>query len=64
MGYNSERLQFMSRQYLRGLDRAFWWVWMISLAPEETRERKSAFGRCVVMETTIRRGRWVYRGAG
>src|SRR3569833_586236 len=41
------------------LDDVFWWVWMISLAPEETRERKSAFGRCVVLETTIRGGRWI-----
>lgn len=41
------------------LDDAFWWVWMSSLAPEETAERKSAFGRCAVVETLIRSGRWL-----
>ncbi|KAI1375422.1 DUF1708-domain-containing protein [Hypoxylon crocopeplum] len=41
------------------LDDAFWWVWMNSLAPEETAERKSAFGRCAVIETLIRAGRWL-----
>lgn len=41
------------------LDEAFWWVWMSSLAPEETPERKSAFGRCAVVETKIRSGRWL-----
>ncbi|KAL0935317.1 morphogenesis protein [Colletotrichum truncatum] len=41
------------------LDEAFWWVWMSSLAPEETPERKSAFGRCAVIETSIRSGRWL-----
>lgn len=41
------------------LDDAFWWVWMNSLAPEETPERKSAFGRCAVIETIIRNGRWL-----
>ncbi|KAH6609280.1 hypothetical protein Trco_002626 [Trichoderma cornu-damae] len=41
------------------LDDAFWWVWMTSLAPEETPERKSAFGRCAVVETEIRGSRWL-----
>ncbi|KAK8122440.1 hypothetical protein PG984_011110 [Apiospora sp. TS-2023a] len=41
------------------LDEAFWWVWMSSLAPEETPDRKSAFGRCAVIETIIRSGRWL-----
>ncbi|KAJ9132001.1 DUF1708-domain-containing protein [Pleurostoma richardsiae] len=41
------------------LDDAFWWVWMTSLAPEETPGRKSAFGRCAVVETVIRTGRWL-----
>ncbi|KAK2046884.1 DUF1708-domain-containing protein [Colletotrichum somersetense] len=41
------------------LDESFWWVWMSSLAPEETPERKSAFGRCAVIETSIKRGRWL-----
>lgn len=41
------------------LDDAFWWVWMNSLAPEETPERKAAFGRCAVIETIIKNGRWL-----
>ncbi|KAK6820504.1 morphogenesis protein [Apiospora arundinis] len=41
------------------LDESFWWVWMSSLAPEETPDRKSAFGRCAVIETIIRSGRWL-----
>ncbi|KAH8682159.1 hypothetical protein BX600DRAFT_505773 [Xylariales sp. PMI_506] len=41
------------------LDDSFWWVWMSSLAPEETAARKSAFGRCAVIETVIRSGRWL-----
>ena len=41
------------------LDDCFWWVWMSSLAPEETAERKAAFGRCAVVETKIRSGRWL-----
>ena len=41
------------------LDDAFWWVWMNSLAPEETSDRKAAFGRCAVIETTISDGRWL-----
>ncbi|KAH7256604.1 hypothetical protein BKA59DRAFT_78920 [Fusarium tricinctum] len=41
------------------LDDSFWWVWMASLAPEETSERKSAFGRCAVIETKISYGRWL-----
>lgn len=41
------------------LDDSFWWVWMMSLAPEETPDRKAAFGRCAVIETIIRNGRWL-----
>ncbi|KAL2270204.1 hypothetical protein VTJ83DRAFT_2388 [Remersonia thermophila] len=41
------------------LDDAFWWVWMSSLGPEETPERKAAFGRCAVVETNIQVGRWL-----
>lgn len=41
------------------LDDSFWWVWMTSLAPEETPERKSSFGRCAVIETSLRSGRWL-----
>ena len=41
------------------LDDAFWWVWMTSLAGEEPAERKSVFGRCALIETTIMNGRWL-----
>lgn len=40
------------------LDDAFWWVWMTSLAGEEPNERKGVFGRCALVETTIR-GNWL-----
>jgi hypothetical protein len=41
------------------LDDSFWWVWISSLAGEETLERKAAFGRCALVETVIRGGRWL-----
>ena len=41
------------------LDDSFWWVWITSLAGEETLERKAAFGRCALVETIIRGGRWL-----
>ena len=41
------------------LDDAFWWVWMTSLAGEETTERKSAFGRCALVETNVKGGKWL-----
>lgn len=41
------------------LDNAFWWVWMNSLAPEETSERKAAFGRCAIIETKLAGGSWL-----
>jgi hypothetical protein len=41
------------------LDDSFWWVWISSLAGEETSERKAAFGRCALIETVIRSGRWL-----
>lgn len=41
------------------LDDAFWWVWMNSLAPEETSSRKSAFGRCAVIEIKMQNGQWL-----
>ena len=41
------------------LDDAFWWVWITSLAGEETTGRKSVFGRCALIETTIRGGTWL-----
>ncbi|KAG5979243.1 hypothetical protein E4U55_005384 [Claviceps digitariae] len=41
------------------LDSAFWWVWMNSLGPEETPVRKSAFGRCAVIETKVAGGSWL-----
>jgi hypothetical protein len=41
------------------LDETFWWVWMTSLAGEETSERKSVFGRCALIETQIQGARWL-----
>ncbi|RFU33768.1 hypothetical protein B7463_g2569, partial [Scytalidium lignicola] len=41
------------------LDDAFWWVWISSLAGEEPSERKAAFGRCALVETIIRGGKWL-----
>lgn len=41
------------------LDDAFWWVWITSLAGEETTERKAVFGRCALIETTIDGGTWL-----
>lgn len=41
------------------LDDTFWWVWMTSLAPEETSDRKAAFGRCTLIETKIPGAKWL-----
>ena len=41
------------------LDETFWWVWMISLASEETTDRKAAFGRCTLIETRIQGAKWL-----
>ncbi|KAI4716456.1 DUF1708-domain-containing protein [Aureobasidium sp. EXF-10727] len=41
------------------LDDCFWWVWMTSLASEETAARKSVFGRCALIETGLLHGRWI-----
>ncbi|KAH8813031.1 hypothetical protein F5884DRAFT_320931 [Xylogone sp. PMI_703] len=41
------------------LDDAFWWVWITSLAGEEPSDRKAAFGRCALVETIIRGGKWL-----
>ncbi|KKA26187.1 hypothetical protein TD95_000079 [Thielaviopsis punctulata] len=41
------------------LDDCFWWVWISSLGPEETANRKSSFGRCAVIETDIKAARWL-----
>ncbi|TGO06822.1 hypothetical protein BTUL_0469g00010 [Botrytis tulipae] len=41
------------------LDDSFWWVWISSLAGEETVDRKASFGRCALIETTIKGGRWL-----
>ena len=41
------------------LDDTFWWVWITSLAGEETVQRKSAFGRCALIETRISGGKWL-----
>ena len=40
------------------LDDAFWWVWITSLAGEETLSRKAVFGRCAMIETSIAGGTW------
>lgn len=41
------------------LDETFWWVWMTSLAGEETVIRKSVFGRCALVETEIQGAKWM-----
>ena len=41
------------------LDDAFWWVWITSLAGEETLARKAVFGRCALIETSIKGGTWL-----
>jgi len=41
------------------LDETFWWVWMESLAPEESADRKAVFGRCVLAELDISGSRWL-----
>ncbi|KAK4695054.1 hypothetical protein P7C71_g2636, partial [Lecanoromycetidae sp. Uapishka_2] len=41
------------------LDDAFWWVWITSLAGEETPARKATFGRCALIETKIGGGSWL-----
>ena len=41
------------------LDDAFWWVWITSLAGEETLARKAVFGRCALIETVISGGTWL-----
>jgi hypothetical protein len=41
------------------LDDTFWWVWITSLAGEETTERKAAFGRCTLIETRIPGAKWL-----
>jgi hypothetical protein len=41
------------------LDEAFRWVWISSLAPEETPDRKAAFGRSVLFETVIPAHQWI-----
>lgn len=41
------------------LDDAFWWVWITSLAGEETPARKAVFGRCALIETMISGGTWL-----
>jgi len=40
-------------------DDTFWWVWISSLAGEEPTERKGVFGRCALIETNIRGGKWL-----
>ena len=41
------------------LDDAFWWVWITSLAGEEPVFRKAVFGRCALIETSIRGTNWL-----
>jgi hypothetical protein len=41
------------------LDETFWWVWMTSLAGEETSGRKSVFGRCALIETEFAGHPWL-----
>ncbi|KAI1920354.1 hypothetical protein LOZ65_004068 [Ophidiomyces ophidiicola] len=41
------------------LDDSFWWVWISSLAGEESAARKAVFGRCALLETIISNGRWL-----
>ena len=41
------------------LEDTFWWVWITSLAGEESPERKAVFGRCALIETDIYSGRWL-----
>ncbi|KAL8994862.1 MAG: hypothetical protein Q9169_005283 [Polycauliona sp. 2 TL-2023] len=40
-------------------DEVFWWVWISSLAGEESPDRKAVFGRCALLETNIRGGKWL-----
>lgn len=40
-------------------DDVFWWVWISSLAGEEPPARKAVFGRCALLETNIRGGKWL-----
>ncbi|KAL9598915.1 MAG: hypothetical protein Q9219_004180 [cf. Caloplaca sp. 3 TL-2023] len=40
-------------------DDVFWWVWITSLAGEEPPDRKAVFGRCALLETDIRGGKWL-----
>ncbi|KAL7270041.1 hypothetical protein RUND412_007263 [Rhizina undulata] len=41
------------------VDDAFWWVWISSLASEESSIRKAVFGRCALVETVVKGGRWL-----
>ncbi|KAL4779395.1 hypothetical protein BJX76DRAFT_341005 [Aspergillus varians] len=41
------------------LDDSFWWVWISSLAGEESTARKAVFGRCALLETVIKNTKWL-----
>ncbi|PYH92722.1 hypothetical protein BO71DRAFT_431614 [Aspergillus ellipticus CBS 707.79] len=41
------------------LDDSFWWVWISSLAVEESVARKAVFGRCALLETIIKDTKWL-----
>ena len=41
------------------IEDAFWWVWISSLAGEEPAARVGVFGRCALIETSIRGSTWL-----
>lgn len=41
------------------LDETFWWVWIASLAMEESPRRKAVFSKCLIMETEMEGRRWL-----
>ena len=60
----SNRLQILEPGELESItpmevDDVFWWVWMSSLAGEETAIRKAVFGRCALVETTVQGAKWL-----
>ncbi|KAK7740007.1 hypothetical protein SLS62_011178 [Diatrype stigma] len=50
------RDNYTSQEYV---DDAFWWAWMSSRAPEETPQRRSAFGRSYAFEIDIPGRQWI-----
>lgn len=41
------------------MDDSFWWVWITSLSGDEPLARKAVFGRCALLETVIRKTKWL-----